>query len=161
MCFSKVKPSWCFKFFFFNFLFTNLSVSRLLDTKLMASTQPFKVYLVMFFMFSAHRWMLNVFLSSRSWSPTPLWQSWRSSWRKAPSSHHKWVSKTQTWGRLSACERLAVMLVFPVQKPPRDSPVTTQPRSSSTRPATTPTSPACVSSLWPTISVTTSPLSFD
>lgn len=36
-------------------------MSRLLDTKLMASTQPFKVDLVMFFMFSAHRWMVNVF----------------------------------------------------------------------------------------------------
>lgn len=32
-------------------------------------------------------------LSFRSWSLTPLWQSWRSSWRKSPSSLHKWVSK--------------------------------------------------------------------
>lgn len=161
--FFQGKTLLMFQFFFFiiYFLFTNLSVSRLLDTKLMASTQPFKVHLVIFFMFSAHRWMVNVFLSSRSWSPTPLWQSWRSSWRKVPSSPHKWVSKSQTWGRLSACKRLAVTLVCPVQKPPKDSPVTTQPRSSSTRPATTPTSLACVSSPWPTISVTNGPLSFD
>lgn len=61
----------------------------------------------------------------------------------------------------SACKRLTAMLIFAVQKPQRDSPVTMRPRNSSTRPATTLTSPASVSSQWPTISVTSAnPLSF-
>lgn len=34
-----------------------------------------------------------VLLCSRRWFPTRLWQSWRNSWRRAPSSHHKLVSK--------------------------------------------------------------------
>lgn len=50
MCFSKVKLSYfnfyfflCIVFFLFFKFHSLISMSRLLDTKLMASTQPFKV----------------------------------------------------------------------------------------------------------------------
>lgn len=94
-------------------------------------------------------------LRLRSRSPTRLWQSWRSSLKKALSSHRKLVSQSSgswlglvrrspLWSRPTHCAPL------PPQKRRRASPATTRPRSSSTRPATTPTSPACVSSPWQT-----------
>lgn len=90
---------------------------------------------------------------SRRWSPTPLWQSWRSSWRKAPSSLRKLVSKFRPEGVFVSLQ-MSTMVIFTLKKPQRDSPVMTRPRNSSTRPGMTLTSPASVSSQWPTILVT-------
>lgn len=149
-----------FQFFFFYvlclFLFHSLiSVSRLLDTKLMASTQPFKVndFGELQLTGGCQFHLLTCASSfSRRWSPTPLWQSWRSSWRKAPSSLPKLVGKCRPDGVFVSLQ-MSTMVIFTVKKPPRDSPVMTRPRNSSMRPGMTLTSPASVSSRWPTISV--------
>lgn len=134
-------------------------MSRLLDTKLMASTQPFKVN--DFGGLQLTDWcQFHLFTCassfSRRWSPTPLWQSWRSSWRNAPSSLRKLVSECRPDGAFVSLQ-MSTMVIFTIKKPQRDSPVMTRPRNSSTRPGMTLTSPASVSSRWPTISVTPLP----
>lgn len=102
----------------------------------------------------------KLFFTFRRWSLTPLWPSWRNSWRRAPSSRRKSVSKharykypemfTTVWNAIFWRLFSSVLL----QKQPKASPVTTQPRSSCTRLGTTPTSPASASSPWPTTWVT-------